>query len=130
MQKVFIFLNQTASLLHIPARDVAGQVRSVSTFSMVRRGLFRFPEPTPQWIEWTGTRPCGSISLLKAVRNQKVAMLPPFDIFKVESSGLRWMEVAGELERPQGPGKVLGAASPGADMILHQKQRRKSLSKP
>src|SRR5260221_10025749 len=127
MQKFCIFLNQAASLLHIPARDVAGQVRSVATFSMVRRGLFRFPEPTPQWIEWTGTRPCGSISLLKAVRNQKVAMLPPFDIFKVESSGLRWMEVAVDFESAKARVKVLGATLPREDINLNQKKSEKNL---
>jgi hypothetical protein len=39
-------------------------------------------------------------------------MLPPFDIFKVESSGLRWMEVAVDLERAKTRVKVLGASSP------------------
>src|SRR5260370_18986186 len=97
---------------------------------MVRRGLFRFPEPRPQWIEWTGTRPCGSISLLKAVRNQKVAMLPPFDIFKVESSGLRWMEVAAHLERATTRVKVLRASSPGVYTILHQSTSAEISMKP
>src|SRR5260370_21515812 len=97
---------------------------------MVRRGLCRFAEPTPQWIEWTGTRPCGSISLLKAVRNQKVAMLPPFDIFKVESSGLRWMEVAVDLERAKARVKVLGASSPGEYMILNPNTSEKNSKKP
>src|SRR5258708_17134049 len=82
-------------------------------------GVVGLPEPTPQWIEWAGTWPCGSISLLKAVRNQKVAMLPPFDIFKVESSGLRWMEVAVDFERAKGRVEGVGASSPGEYMIFN-----------
>jgi hypothetical protein len=47
-------------------------------------------------------------------------MIPPFDIFKVESSGLRWMEAAAELERARARVKVLAASSPGEYMIANQ----------
>src|SRR5258708_32409788 len=93
-------------------------------------GVVGLPEPTPQWIEWAGTWPCGSISLLKASRNQKVAMLPPFDIFKMESSGLRWMEVAVDLERAQARVKVLGGSSPGEYNIFNHSTGEKNLVKP
>jgi hypothetical protein len=47
-------------------------------------------------------------------------MIPPFDIFKVESSSLRWMEVAADLERAKARVKVLAASSPGEYIILNQ----------
>jgi hypothetical protein len=47
-------------------------------------------------------------------------MIPPFDIFKVESSGLRWMEAAADLERAKTRVKVLAASAPGEYIILNQ----------
>src|SRR5260370_16691744 len=47
-------------------------------------------------------------------------MMPPFDIFKVESSGLRWMEAAVDLGRAKARVKVLAASSPGEYIILNQ----------
>lgn len=47
-------------------------------------------------------------------------MIPPFDIFKVESSGLRWMEAAADLERAEARVKVLAASSPGEYIVLNQ----------
>jgi hypothetical protein len=47
-------------------------------------------------------------------------MIPPFDIFKVESSGVRWMEAAPNLERAKARVKVLAASSPGEYMIVNQ----------
>src|SRR5258707_6591224 len=47
-------------------------------------------------------------------------MIPPFDIFKVESSGLRWMEAAPDLERAKTRVRVLSASSPGEYIILNQ----------
>jgi hypothetical protein len=38
-------------------------------------------------------------------------MNPPFDIFKVESIGLRWMELAVDLERAKARVQVLAASS-------------------
>ncbi len=46
-------------------------------------------------------------------------MIPPFDIFKVESSGLRWMEAAVDLGRAKARVKVLAASSPGEYIILN-----------
>jgi hypothetical protein len=57
-------------------------------------------------------------------------MLPPFDIFKVESSGLRWMEVAVDLERAKARVKVLGTSSPGEYIILNQNTGEKISIKP
>ena len=54
------------------------------------------------------------------VSNHKVSMLPPFDIFKVEISGLRWMEAAPDLERAKARVRVLSASSPGEYTILNQ----------
>jgi hypothetical protein len=47
-------------------------------------------------------------------------MIPPFDIFKVEGSGLRWMEAAPDLERAKARVRVLSASSPGEYTILNQ----------
>jgi hypothetical protein len=52
--------------------------------------------------------------------NQGVAMLPPFDILKMESSGPRWMEAAVDLERAKARVKVLAASSPGEYIIFNQ----------
>lgn len=49
-----------------------------------------------------------------------ISMMPPFDIFKVESSGLRWMEAAADLERARARVKVLAASWPGEYFILNQ----------
>ena len=58
------------------------------------------------------------------------AMIPPFDIFKVESSGLRWMESVADLERARARVKVLAASSPGEYIILNQKTGEKISIKP
>jgi hypothetical protein len=47
-------------------------------------------------------------------------MIPPFDIFKVESSGHRWMEAAPDLERAKARVRTLSASSPGEFLILNQ----------
>lgn len=57
------------------------------------------------------------------------AMLPPFDIFRVESAGLRWMEVAADLERAKARVKLLAASSPGEYVILNQNTGEKILVK-
>jgi CheY-like chemotaxis protein len=57
-------------------------------------------------------------------------MIPPFDIFKVEGSGLRWMEVAPDLERAKARVKVLSASSPGDYIILNQNTGEKISIKP
>lgn len=57
-------------------------------------------------------------------------MLPPFDIFKVEGTELRWMEAAADLERAQARVKVLIASSPGEYIILNQKTGEKTYIKP
>jgi hypothetical protein len=54
-------------------------------------------------------------------------MLPPFDIFKVESGGLRWMEVAIDLERAKARVKVLEASSPG-EYIIHNHNTGEKIS--
>jgi hypothetical protein len=56
-------------------------------------------------------------------------MLPPFDIFKVEGSGLRWMEAAADLERAKARVKVLAASSPCEYIILNQNTGEKILIK-
>jgi hypothetical protein len=48
-------------------------------------------------------------------------MLPPFDIFKVDARGHRWMEAAADLQRAKARVKVLAASSPGEYLILNQK---------
>jgi hypothetical protein len=56
-------------------------------------------------------------------------MPPPFDIFRVESAGLRWMEVAADLERAKARVKLLAASSPGEYVILNQNTGEKILVK-
>ena len=56
-------------------------------------------------------------------------MLPPFDIFKVEGSGLRWMEAAADLECAKARVKVLAASSPCEYIILNQNTGEKILIK-
>ncbi len=57
-------------------------------------------------------------------------MIPPFDIFKVESSGHRWMEVAANLKRAKARVKILAASSPGEYLIRNQKTGEKISIKP
>ena len=57
-------------------------------------------------------------------------MLPPFDIFKVESSGLCWMEAVSDLQRAKARVKVLAASSPGEYVILNQNTGEKISIKP
>src|SRR5713226_9184516 len=52
-------------------------------------------------------------------------MNPPFDIFKVESIGLRWMELAVDLERAKARVKVLAAFSPGEYVIVSRQSGEK-----
>ena|SRR5437867_611298 len=52
-------------------------------------------------------------------------MNPPFDILKVESIGLRWMELAVDLERAKARVKVLAASSPGEYVIVSQQSGEK-----
>lgn len=44
-------------------------------------------------------------------------MRPPFDILKVESGGVRWMEAVADLERAKARVNVLAASSPGEYII-------------
>jgi hypothetical protein len=57
-------------------------------------------------------------------------MLPTFDIFKVESGGVRWMEAAGDLERATARVKLLAASSPGEYIIVNQRTGEKISIKP
>jgi len=52
-------------------------------------------------------------------------MRPPFDILKVESGGVRWMEAAPDLERAKARVKVLAASSPGEYIIQNQRTGEK-----
>jgi hypothetical protein len=52
-------------------------------------------------------------------------MIPPFDIFKVDDSGLRWMEVAPDLERAKARAKILATSSPGEYVIANQQTGEK-----
>jgi len=52
-------------------------------------------------------------------------MIPPFDIFKVEASELRWMEVAAGLERAKARVKILATSSPGEYIIANQETGEK-----
>jgi len=61
---------------------------------------------------------------------EKSYMIPPFEIFKVESSGLRWMEPAPDLERAKTRVKLLAASSPGEYIILNQETGEKILIRP
>ncbi|HXN51160.1 MAG TPA: hypothetical protein VN943_04425 [Candidatus Acidoferrum sp.] len=47
-------------------------------------------------------------------------MIPPFDIFKMDSSGLRWMEAAPDLDHAKARVGILAASSPGEYIILDQ----------
>src|SRR5260370_13940233 len=57
-------------------------------------------------------------------------MIPPFDIFKVESIGPRWMEPAADLERAKARVKVLAASSPGEYIIVSQQTGEKISIRP
>ena len=54
-------------------------------------------------------------------------MILPFDILKVESNGLRWMEMAENLERAKARVKVLSASSPG-EYLIHNRQTDEKIS--
>jgi hypothetical protein len=58
------------------------------------------------------------------------AMIPSFDIFKVENSGLRWIESAADLERAKTRANVLASSSPGEYIVLSQKNGEKISIKP
>src|SRR5229473_4816898 len=57
-------------------------------------------------------------------------MIPPFDIFKVESDGPRWMEAAENLERAKARVKILATSSPGEYVIADQETGEKISIKP
>jgi hypothetical protein len=57
-------------------------------------------------------------------------MIPPFDIFKVESAGLLWMEASPDLERAKARVRVLSASSPGEYIILNQMTGEKITVQP
>jgi hypothetical protein len=52
-------------------------------------------------------------------------MMPPFDILKVESEGVRWMEAVADLERAKARVKVLAVSSPGQYFIVNQETGEK-----
>lgn len=52
-------------------------------------------------------------------------MIPPFDIFKVESGQLRWMELAADLERAKARVKIMATSSPGEYIIANQQTGEK-----
>jgi hypothetical protein len=55
-------------------------------------------------------------------------MVPPFDIFKVDTGSVRWLEAAEDLERAKARVKVLAASSPGEYLIFnHQTGKRVSV---
>lgn len=57
-------------------------------------------------------------------------MMPPFDVFKVEVDGVRWLESAPDLEVAKARVKALAAASPGEYVILNQKTGERIFVKP
>jgi len=57
-------------------------------------------------------------------------MIAPFDIFKVESFGLRWMELELDLERAKVRVQVLAASSPGEYVIVSQQTGEKLSIRP
>ena len=57
-------------------------------------------------------------------------MIAPFDIFKVESFGLRWMELELDLERAKARVQVLAASSPGEYIIVSQQTGEKLSIRP
>jgi len=52
-------------------------------------------------------------------------MIPPFDIFKLESGELRWMELAADVERAKARVKMLATSSPGEYIIANQETGEK-----
>jgi len=55
-------------------------------------------------------------------------MVPPFDIFKVDTGSIRWLEAAEDLERAKVRVRVLAASSPGEYLIFnHQTGKRVSI---
>jgi hypothetical protein len=49
-------------------------------------------------------------------------MMPPFDILKVESEGVRWMEAVADFERAGARVKVLAVSSPGEYFIVTRRK--------
>src|SRR3979411_3497250 len=47
-------------------------------------------------------------------------MIPPFDIFKVDSSGLRWLEAVADLDTAKARLSIVAAAPPCEYVILNQ----------
>jgi hypothetical protein len=47
-------------------------------------------------------------------------MIPPFDIFKVDDSGLRWLEAVADLDTAKARVRILAASSPCEYVILNQ----------
>jgi hypothetical protein len=56
-------------------------------------------------------------------------MIPPYDIFKVETTGSRWIEAAATLEDAKACVQRLGALSPGEYLIMSQKTGNKLVIK-
>jgi hypothetical protein len=55
-------------------------------------------------------------------------MVPPFDIFKVDTGSMRWLEAAEDLERAKARVQVLAASAPGEYLIFnHQTGKRVSI---
>jgi hypothetical protein len=48
-------------------------------------------------------------------------MIPPFDIFKAETDGARWIEPAIDLETAKSRVALVAKSSPGEYIILSQK---------
>lgn len=57
-------------------------------------------------------------------------MIPPFDIFKVESASVRWLESAADLESARARVNALAASSPSEYIIVNQKTGEKISIKP
>jgi hypothetical protein len=57
-------------------------------------------------------------------------MIPPYDIFMVETTGSRWIEAAATLEGAKARVQQLGALSQGEYLIMSQKTGNKLVIRP
>ena len=57
-------------------------------------------------------------------------MIPPYDIFKLETTGSRWIEAAATLESAKARVQQLGGLSPGEYLIRSQITGSKLIIKP
>ena len=57
-------------------------------------------------------------------------MVPPFDIFKVDTGSIRWLEAAEDLERAKARVKILAATSPGEYFIFNHETGKRVSIKP